>query len=185
MKVRTTRLPGVLVVEPDVYGDERGYFLETYQAEKYRAHGIEATFVQDNHSFSRRGALRGLHVQYRRPQGKLIRVVEGAVFDVVADIRPGSPSAGRWFGLRIDGSTHHQIYVPPGYAHGFCVLSETVHFEYKCTDYYDSGGELTVAWDDPVLGIDWPIDRPTLSEKDRRGLSLAEASAFLEAPPPP
>ena len=180
MNILPTKLDGVVIIEPDVYGDARGYFLETYHAEKYRAAGIEATFVQDNHSYSGRGILRGLHAQYRRPQGKLVRAFEGEDFDVVADIRPGSPTLGEWVGVTLSGENFRQLYVPPGYAHGFCVISETVHFQYKCTDLYDPEAELTVQWDDPAIGIEWPIDHPILSSKDTDGMCLSDAVAFLD-----
>ncbi len=179
MNVLPTKLNGVVIIEPDVYGDARGYLLETYHAEKYRAAGIDATFVQDNHSYSGRGILRGLHAQYRRPQGKLVRAFEGEVFDVVADIRPGSPTLGEWVGVTLSGENFRQLYVPPGYAHGFCVISETVHFQYKCTDLYDPEAELTVQWDDPAIGIEWPIDHPILSSKDTDGMCLSDAVACL------
>ena len=180
MNVIQTQLDGVIMIEPDVFGDSRGYFLETYQTEKYRVAGITDTFVQDNHSFSRRGILRGLHAQYRRPQAKLVRALEGEVFDVVVAIRPDSPTLGHWFGTRLSGDNFRQLYIPPGYAHGFCVLSDTVHFEYKCSDLYDPDGQLTVQWNDPMIGIEWPIKQPTLSSHDQVGMSLTETLAFLD-----
>jgi dTDP-4-dehydrorhamnose 3,5-epimerase len=170
-----TALPGVIVVEPDVHRDPRGFFLETYHLDKYRDGGIPGPFVQDNHSHSVRGTLRGLHAQVRRPQGKLVRAVEGEMFDVAVDIRRGSPTFGRWFGVHLTGENFRQIYIPPGYAHGFCVLSERVHVEYKCTDFYDPGGEIGIAWNDPDIGVGWPIAEPTVSDKDRRAPRLAEA----------
>jgi dTDP-4-dehydrorhamnose 3,5-epimerase len=169
-----TPLPGVIVVEPDVHRDPRGFFLETYHLDKYRAGGIPGPFVQDNHSRSARGTLRGLHAQVRRPQGKLVRAVEGEMFDVAVDIRRGSPTFGRWFGVHLTGENFRQIYIPPGYAHGFCVLSESVHVEYKCTDFYDPGGEIGIAWNDPDIGVAWPVEGPTVSDKDGRAPRLAE-----------
>jgi dTDP-4-dehydrorhamnose 3,5-epimerase len=159
-------LPGVIVVEPDVYRDARGFFLETYHEAKYREGGITGPFVQDNHSRSVRGSLRGLHAQLRRPQGKLMRVVEGEVFDVAVDIRRGSPTFGRWTGITISGENFRQVYVPPGFAHGFCVLSDWAHLEYKCTAPYDPADEIAIAWNDPDLAIAWPLSQPTVSAKD-------------------
>ena len=174
MKFTTTSLPGVLLIEPDVYRDPRGFFLETYQEKKYAEHGIQGPLVQDNHSHSRRGTLRGLHAQSRRPQGKLVRAVEGEMFDVAVDIRRGSPTFARWFGAVLSGQNFCQLWVPPGFAHGFCVLSETVHVEYKCTDFYDPEDEVAVAWDDPAIGVAWPIQDPVLSAKDQKALRLAD-----------
>jgi dTDP-4-dehydrorhamnose 3,5-epimerase len=159
-------LPGVIVVEPDVYRDARGFFLETYHEAKYREGGITGPFVQDNHSRSVRGSLRGLHAQLRRPQGKLMRVVEGEVFDVAVDIRRGSPTFGRWTGITISGENFRQVYVPPGFAHGFCVLSDWAHLEYKCTAPYDPADEIAIAWNDRDLAIAWPLSQPTVSAKD-------------------
>jgi dTDP-4-dehydrorhamnose 3,5-epimerase len=161
-----TELPGVILVEPTVHQDHRGFFLETYHREKYADGGIDATFVQDNHSRSKRGILRGLHAQGRRPQGKLVRVVEGSVYDVAVDIRRGSPTCARWVGVVLTAENFYQLWVPPGFAHGFCVLSEAAQVEYKCTDLYVPEDELSVAWNDPEIGIAWPIEHPTLSPKD-------------------
>ena len=175
MKVTSTNLPGVKLIEPAVHGDERGFFVETFQAERYLAAAVIAlTFVQDNHSRSRRGVLRGLHLQTSRPQGKLVRVARGEVFDVAADIDPNSPTFGRWTGAVLSDRNHHQLWIPPGYAHGFLVLSEVADFEYKCTDYYDPQSEAGVIWNDPDLAIDWPNREPTLSAKDARLPRLAE-----------
>ncbi len=171
MNVVPTSLPGVLLIEPKVFGDHRGFFLETYQAERYRQAGITLPFVQDNHSRSQRGVLRGLHFQLRHPQGKLVQVMRGAVFDVAVDIRRGSPSFGRWFGAVLSDENHRQLYIPPGFAHGFCVLSDVVDFVYKCTDYYHPEDEDGVSWQDPAIGIDWPITDPLLSDRDA-GLPL-------------
>jgi dTDP-4-dehydrorhamnose 3,5-epimerase len=164
MRFLTTELPGVIVVEPDVFRDPRGFFLETYHEEKYRKGGIDARFVQDNHSRSVRATLRGLHAQKSRPQGKLVRAVKGRIFDVALDIRAGSPTFGKHVGVELSDEDMRQIYVPPGYAHGFCVLSETAEVEYKCTDFYDKADEIGVRWDS--AGIDWPIKDPLLSPKD-------------------
>ena len=174
MKVAATNLPGVLLVEPDVFCDARGFFLETYHREKYAAAGIHASFVQDNHSHSTRGTLRGLHAQCRRPQGKLVRAVRGWMFDVAVDIRVGSPCFGRWTGAMLSGDNFRQLYIPPGFAHGFCVLSEEVDVEYKCTDVYAPEDEITIAWDDPAIGIAWPVTVPVLSEKDRSAPQLSK-----------
>ncbi|HYE95251.1 MAG TPA: dTDP-4-dehydrorhamnose 3,5-epimerase [Rubricoccaceae bacterium] len=167
MTTTETALPGVLLLEPRVFGDARGYFLETYHAARYREAGVEATFVQDNHSHSRWGTLRGLHFQRRRPQGKLVQVVRGAVFDVVVDVRPGSAHFGQWIGVELSGENHRQLWVPPGFAHGFCVLTDEADFLYKCTAYYDPTDEGGVRWDDPDLAVAWPIEAPMLSDKDR------------------
>jgi dTDP-4-dehydrorhamnose 3,5-epimerase len=161
-------LPDVILVEPDVHRDARGFFLETYHLDKYRAGGIPGPFVQDNHSRSVRGTLRGLHAQRRRPQGKLVRAVDGEMFDVAVDIRRGSPTFGRWVGVRLSGENFQQLYVPPGFAHGFCVLSEVVNVEYKCTDVYDATDEIGLVWNDPDVGIEWPVREPIISDKDRR-----------------
>jgi dTDP-4-dehydrorhamnose 3,5-epimerase len=175
VKVTPTALPGVQLIEPAVHGDERGFFVETFQVQRYLADaGIELAFVQDNHSRSRRGVLRGLHLQAARPQGKLVRVARGEVFDVAADIDPQSPTFGQWAGAILSDTNHHQLWIPPGYAHGFLVLSEVADFEYKCTDYYDPKSELGVVWNDPDLAIDWPIGEPTLSAKDAKLPTLAE-----------
>jgi dTDP-4-dehydrorhamnose 3,5-epimerase len=169
-----TDLPGVLVIEPDVYQDPRGFFLETYHAAKYRDGGIAAPFVQDNHSRSIRGTLRGLHLQPGRPQGKLIRVVEGEIYDVAVDVRRRSPTFGRWVAVTLSAENFKQCYVPPGFAHGFCVLSQDAQVEYKCTDLYEPASEIGVAWNDPTLSIPWPIAQPLLSDRDRRNPTLAE-----------
>jgi len=174
-----TDLPGVLVIEPDVYQDPRGFFLETYHAAKYRDGGIEAPFVQDNHSRSIRGTLRGLHLQPGRPQGKLIRVVEGEIYDVAVDLRRGSPTFGRWVAITLSAENFKQCYVPPGFAHGFCVLSQDAQVEYKCTDLYEPASEIGVAWNDPALAIPWPVSKPILSDRDRRYSTLAELSDRL------
>jgi dTDP-4-dehydrorhamnose 3,5-epimerase len=168
LTIHETPIPGVLLVEPRVFSDDRGFFLERYHAARYRAHGVAAGFVQDNHSRSRRGVLRGLHFQRRHPQGKLVACVRGAVYDVVVDLRRGSPTYGRWAGVTLSDADHRQLWVPPGLAHGFCVVSDEADVLYKCTDYYRPDDEGGLAWDDPDLGVVWPVAAPLLSEKDRR-----------------
>ncbi len=174
MKLTPTTLPGVTIVDPDVHGDERGFFLETYHERRYREGGIDATFVQDNHSRSVGGTLRGLHAQLRRPQGKLVRVVSGAVFDVSVDIRRGSPQFGRWVGVELSAENFRQLWVPEGFAHGFCVLTEMAEFEYKCTSFYDPEDEFGILWNDPDIGIEWPIESPKLSPKDASARRLRD-----------
>jgi len=166
MNVTETKLAGVLIVEPKVFGDARGFFKETFQAERYREAGIEYTFVQDNYSRSQKGVLRGLHFQITKPQGKLVSCTKGAVFDVAVDIDPKSITYGQYVGSELTEENHKQLWVPPGYAHGFCVLSETADFQYKCTDYYDPSDEGGVIWNDPDVAIEWPIADPSLSNKD-------------------
>ena len=166
MKVTPLALPEVLLVEPDRFGDARGYFLETWRQERYRAAGIAAEFVQDNLSRSTKGILRGLHLQQPNAQGKLVYVIEGSVFDVAVDVRWGSPSFGKWTGAVLSSVDHRQLWIPPGFAHGFCVTSETALFAYKCTTPYSAADELGVLWNDPALGISWPVTTPQLSAKD-------------------
>jgi dTDP-4-dehydrorhamnose 3,5-epimerase len=172
MKFTPLEIPDVILVEPDVYRDERGFFLETYHQAKYAPH-VDAEFVQDNHSRSGRDTLRGLHAQLDHPQGKLVRVVEGEVFDVAVDIRRGSPTFGRWVGQRLSADNFLQLWVPVGFAHGFCVTSEVAEFEYKCTDFYHPEDEIVIAWNDPAIGIRWPLERPRLSDRDTDAPSLA------------
>lgn len=173
--IETTTLPGVLLVKPTLLGDHRGFFLETYHAAKYGALGLDATFVQDNHSKSKQGTLRGLHGQDRKPQGKLVRCSAGEIFDVAVDTRIGAPTFGRWVGFRLSSENHHQLYIPPVYLHGFYVLSESAEVQYKCTDVYDADHQLTVAWNDPQIGIDWPLSGdPLLSGKDAGAPLLAD-----------
>lgn len=175
MQVISTKVDGAVIIEPKVFGDERGFFLETFQAERYRELAdIDLAFVQDNHSRSSKNVLRGLHFQKTKPQGKLVRVVRGEVFDVVVDIRKGSPTFGAWAGVILSEENKKQLWVPPGLAHGFVTLSDTADFEYKCTDYYDPSDEGCLIWNDPHIGIEWPIDDPHLSEKDALGNSLHE-----------
>ena len=175
MRVSETSLPGVLLIEPKVFGDARGFFLETWNRERYLSAGFpDVAFVQDNFSHSRQGTLRGLHFQRQHPQGKLVHVVRGAIFDVVVDIRTGSGTFGKWHGVELNAENHRQLWVPPGFAHGFCVLSEEADFCYKCTDFYHPEDEGGILWSDPDIGIAWPVSDPVLSEKDRRYPQLAE-----------
>jgi dTDP-4-dehydrorhamnose 3,5-epimerase len=181
VRVVTTAMPGVVIVEPDVHADPRGFFLETYHAERYREHGIAGPFVQDNHSRSAGGTLRGLHLQHVHPQGKLIRVIEGEIFDVAVDVRRGSPAFGRWVGIALTAESFKQVYIPPGFAHGFAVVSATAQVEYKTTAFYDPAGELGIAWNDPVLAISWPLTAPVLSARDARHPTLADVTDKLPA----
>ncbi|MGA5653725.1 dTDP-4-dehydrorhamnose 3,5-epimerase [Rahnella contaminans] len=175
MKVTDTDVIGVKLVEPKVFGDERGFFLETFQQDRYREMlNIDLDFVQDNHSRSSRNVLRGLHFQTSKPQGKLVRVVRGEVFDVVVDIRPESATFGKWVGVHLSESNKNQLWVPPGLAHGFVVISDFADFEYKCTDYYDPKNEGCLIWNDPEVGIQWPVSEPLLSAKDALGQSFSE-----------
>jgi dTDP-4-dehydrorhamnose 3,5-epimerase len=174
MKFTATDFEGVLIIEPEVFRDERGFFLESYQRRKYLAGGVPEIFVQDNHSLSRHGTIRGLHAQRIRPQAKLIRVLRGAIFDVVVDIRKGSPTFCRWFGVELSSDNFRQCYVPAGYAHGFCVLSEVAEVEYKCSEFYDPADELMISWNDPAIGVKWPAADPILSPKDRQAPPLAQ-----------
>lgn len=166
MKLLETPLPGVLIVEPRVFRDERGFFLEVWNAGTFAANGLDVRFVQDNHSLSLHGTLRGLHVQLPNSQGKLVRCTEGTIFDVAVDIRRGSPTFGKWYGIGLSAENFRQLWVPPDFAHGFCVVSERAQVEYKCTELYDPPADLAIAWDDPAIGIDWPIPAPLLSPKD-------------------
>ncbi len=178
MNVIKTALPGVVIIEPRVFGDHRGFFLETFSASRYREEaGIELEFVQDNHSRSQKGVLRGLHFQKTKPQGKLVSVSRGAVFDVAVDINPQSDTFGQYVGVELTDENHRQLYVPPGYAHGFCVLSEVADFTYKCTDYYHPEDEGGLAWDCSEVAIDWPLENPQLSEKDTLYPGLSELVA--------
>ncbi|MCA9267485.1 MAG: dTDP-4-dehydrorhamnose 3,5-epimerase [Planctomycetales bacterium] len=178
MEVASCELSGVLLIRPRVFRDGRGLFYETYERRRYQAAGVDAEFVQDNHSRSLRGTLRGLHYQIEQAQGKLVWVTQGDVFDVVVDLRRSSPTFGQAMSTRLSEENREQLYIPPGFAHGFCVLSETAEFSYKCTDYYSPQHERTLLWNDPALGIDWPIDDPLLSDKDRQGVPLAEAATY-------
>lgn len=179
MLVTETDIPGLLLIEPDVFRDPRGLFLETYHARRYEEAGIPGPFVQDNYSQSMRGTLRGLHYQEPHAQGKLVMVTEGAVYDVVVDIRKGSPSFGNWYGVELSAENRRQLYVPPGCAHGFCVTSDRASFLYKCTDYYAPSDEHGIIWNDPALAIPWPVATPILSAKDQAYKSLAEMEPLL------
>lgn len=172
MKFIATKLPGVTVINPDVFLDDRGFFLESWRADKYAAGGIDVTFVQHNHSRSARGTVRGLHAQRTHPQGKLVRVLAGAVFDVVVDIRRGSPTWLKWISCELSAKNFRQLYVPRRYAHGICVTSEFADLEYQCTDFYDPYDELRIIWNDPSIGVRWPVSEPTLSGKDREAATL-------------
>jgi dTDP-4-dehydrorhamnose 3,5-epimerase len=174
MRFVETPIPGVIVVEPDVHRDARGFFLETFHAAKYAAAGIPESFVQDNHSLSVRDTLRGLHMQVKNPQGKLVRVIEGEIWDVAVDVRPDSPTFGQWFAETLSADNFRQLYVPAGCAHGFCVLSDRAQVQYKCTELYDPSDEIGIAYNDPVLGIRWPVAAPILSDRDQRHGNLAE-----------
>jgi dTDP-4-dehydrorhamnose 3,5-epimerase len=175
LKITETALPGVLVLEPRVFADDRGFFFETYRNDRYAEAGIDAEFVQDNYSRSIRGTLRGLHFQEPKPQGKLVQAVRGEIYDVIVDVRRGSPTFGKWIVVELSGETPKQIWIPPGFAHGFCVTSESADFHYKCTAYYAPEAERTIRWDDPALGIRWPVDKPLLSKKDTVAPLLADA----------
>lgn len=179
MNVVPTSLPGVLVVEPRVFADGRGHFFESYHQDKYRAAGIATAFVQDNQSRSLRGTVRGLHMQVRRPQAKLVRTLQGEILDVAVDLRVGSPTFAKWTSAILSSDNLRQMFVPEGFAHGFAVLSEFAEVEYKCGDFYDPGGELGVRWNDPALGIDWRTEEPILSEKDRTCPLVAEVMERL------
>jgi len=171
-KVIKKYLGGVLLIEPDMFKDERGFFMETYHLKKYKECGIDSIFVQDNHSHSKRSILRGLHYQLHRPQGKLVYVLSGEIYDVAVDIRHGSPTFGQWAGIHLSGKNKRQLFVPAGFAHGFCVLSETADVIYKCTDFYASDDEGGILWSDSTLSIDWPAKTPILSKKDSQNPSL-------------
>ena len=176
MHIIETPLPGVIIIEPKVFGDARGFFMETYNAERYRDAGVKEEFVQDNLSQSRKNILRGLHFQKPMEQGKLVQVLSGEVYDVAIDIRYGSPTFGQWEAVVLNSENKKQFYIPPGFAHGFVVTSEQALFMYKCTDFYNPAGECTIAWDDPELGIPWPVQSPILSSKDSVGCYLKDLS---------
>lgn len=180
MKIIETSIPDVLIIEPKVFGDERGFFYESFNAAAFEAAtGLKRQFVQDNHSKSQRGVLRGLHYQIQQPQGKLVRVVAGEVFDVAVDLRKSSPSFGRWFGTHLSAQNQRQLWIPEGFAHGFVVLTESAEFLYKTTDYYAPEHERSLLWNDPELGIEWPFDEPPqLSAKDQAGKRLSDAELF-------
>jgi len=179
MRFTTSKvLPEVIIIEPDVFSDRRGYFIETYQAQKYSEHGIPTTFVQDNQSFSVKGVIRGLHYQIGKPQGKLVWVSAGEIMDVVVDIRRGSSTFGKWISVILSSGNFRQLYIPEGFAHGYCALSDNATFSYKCTDYYDPREERGVLWNDISLNIDWPITDPILSYKDKQLLPLSDISEY-------
>lgn len=181
MTFEPTPLAGLYLLQPRVFGDERGFFLESWNAETFREAGFDLDFVQDNHSRSARGILRGLHFQTELPQGKLVRVTSGAVFDVAVDLRRSSATLGQWYGAELSAANHRMLWVPPGFAHGFYVLSEYADFQYKCTEYYHPASEVSLAWDDAAVGISWPIpagEEPRLSAKDKAGLAWAELPLF-------
>jgi dTDP-4-dehydrorhamnose 3,5-epimerase len=179
LEIRETRLPGVLLVTHAVFRDDRGFFLESFNEAAFADAGLEARFVQDNHSRSARGVLRGLHYQLRHPQGKLVRVVRGTIFDVAADVRRGSPTFGQWVGVTLDDRELSSLWIPPGFAHGFCALSDEVDVVYKCTDFYSPHDERGVLWNDPLLGIKWPVDNPIINLKDRSYPPILEDSPDL------
>ncbi len=179
MKVLPTELPEVLIIESHVYQDNRGFFLETYHAQKYRDAGIPETFVQDNHSRSVGHTLRGLHAQRRHPQGKLVRTVQGEIFDVAVDIRPHSKTFCQWVGVLLSAQNFRQLYIPPGFAHGFCTMSDSAEVEYKCTDFYDPDDEIGIRWNDPRIGIAWPVTDALLSDRDRTAPSISEILHLL------
>ncbi|MCD4763373.1 MAG: dTDP-4-dehydrorhamnose 3,5-epimerase [Desulfobacterales bacterium] len=174
MNIITTSLEGVLIIEPKVFKDNRGFFMETYNQNKYQKSGINRRFVQDNLSYSVCGTLRGLHFQIKHPQAKLVQVITGEIFDVAVDIRKDSPTFGKWTGVVLSAQNKRQMFIPEGFAHGFCVLSETAHFSYKCSDFYAPGDEGGIIWSDPDIGIKWPVKEPVISEKDKHYARLCE-----------
>jgi dTDP-4-dehydrorhamnose 3,5-epimerase len=183
MKIIETKIPDVKLIEPKVFGDERGFFMETWNEKAFREAGINATFVQDNHSRSVKNTLRGLHYQIKQPQGKLVRVTRGEVFDVAVDLRPESPTVGQWVGEYLSEENNRMLWVPPGFAHGFLVTSDTADFQYKCTDFYAPEGERSILWSDPEIGIAWGavnVEELLLSDKDRQGRSLRKALTELK-----
>lgn len=179
MRVLPTELPEVLVIEPSIHRDSRGFFFESYNAERYGTSGIKGAFVQDNHSRSQRNTVRGLHLQVARPQAKLIRVLVGQIFDVAVDVRVGSPTFGKWVGVELSADSFRQYYIPEGFAHGFSVLSDSAEIEYKCTDFYDPAGQIGIAWNDPDLAIPWRVSEPILSDRDRVNPMLRDATDLL------
>ncbi len=174
MKTIATPLEGLLIIEPRLFDDDRGYFIETHQQQRYRECGIDRIFVQDNLSFSVKGTLRGLHFQITKPQAKLVQALTGEIFDAAVDIRPDSTTFGQWFGVHLSEQNKQQLFIPEGFAHGFCVLSESAHFSYKCSDYYDPQDEGGILWSDQTLAIEWPIKNPILSQKDSRFANLSD-----------
>ncbi|WP_151669214.1 dTDP-4-dehydrorhamnose 3,5-epimerase [Nitrincola schmidtii] len=181
MKYEPLAIPDVVLMTPQVFGDERGFFMETFRQQAFEEHCAKVSFVQDNHSLSSQGILRGLHYQLEKPQGKLVRVTQGEVYDIAVDLRRSSPTFGQWVGVYLSAENKQLLWVPPGFAHGFYVTSESAEFVYKCTDYFNPGDEYTLQWDDPLLGIDWPLvkgEAPQLSAKDQQGLSLSETPTY-------
>ncbi len=178
MKISETTLPGVLLLEPKLFGDERGWFMETYNEETFRAHGLPDRFAQDNHSYSIRGVVRGLHYQLEQPQGKLVRCTRGTILDVAVDIRRGSPTFGQWYGTELSAENRRMLWVPPRFAHGFATLSEEAEVTYKCTTLWNQPTDRTILWDDPDLAIDWQVSEPSVSPKDAAGQPFAEAELF-------
>ena len=180
MKILATAIPGPLIIEPEVFGDERGFFMESWNARQFKKAGLDLNFVQDNHSRSAKAVLRGLHFQNPNPQGKLVRVVAGKVWDVAVDIRRSSPNFGKWVGVELSAENKRMFWVPPGFAHGFLTLEDGTEFLYKCTAFYEPANEHSVLWDDPAIGIDWPLEglEPQLSAKDKLGKRLMEIEAF-------
>lgn len=181
MKITKTALPGVLIIEPQVFGDERGFFLESWNHKAFAEHDLPTNFVQDNHSRSSQGVLRGLHYQIQQPQGKLVRVTRGEVYDVAVDLRKSSSTFGKWTGVTLSEQNHRQFWVPPGFAHGFYVVSDSADFQYKCTEYYAPEYERSLRWDDPAVGIEWPLvggQQPTVSDKDHECPALADLDVF-------
>ncbi len=178
LSILRTEFAGLVVIEPRAFEDARGFFMETYHRDRFAAAGLPTNFVQDNHSRSRQHVIRGLHYQLERPQGKLVRAIRGKVLDVAVDLRRKSPTFGRWLGIELSDENRKQIYIPPGFAHGFCALSESAEVVYKCTDMYYPAGERTIVWNDAALGIRWPSADPILAEKDKRGLRFADAPYY-------
>lgn len=179
MKFQRTELPDVVLIEPTIFRDDRGFFMETYHRQRFVEGGIDAVFVQDNLSRSTRGTVRGLHFQIQQAQGKLVHVLAGEIFDVAVDLRRSSPTFGRWVGVTLSENNRRAVYIPPGFAHGFCVVSETADVFYKCTDFYAPQHERTLLWNDPVVGVDWPVPgEPILSEKDRHGQPLSDVECY-------
>jgi len=174
MNIITTSLEGILIVEPKAFSDRRGFFMETYNQNRYFKAGIDSIFVQDNLSYSVKGTVRGLHFQVRHPQAKLVQVLTGEIFDVVVDIRPGSVTFGKWIGIHLSDKNRHQLFIPEGFAHGICILSESAHLLYKCSDFYVPDDEGGIIWSDPDIGIKWPVDNPIISEKDSLYPKLSE-----------
>ncbi|MEE8527000.1 MAG: dTDP-4-dehydrorhamnose 3,5-epimerase [Gammaproteobacteria bacterium] len=179
MRVKPAQLADVLIIEPQSFEDERGFFFESWNRQRYAAAGIDVDFVQDNHARSVKGVLRGLHAQHPHDQGKLVRALNGEIFDVAVDIRKGSPAFGKWVGIELSATNRRQFFVPPGFAHGYCVLSTEADVEYKCTDYYSPDDEITIAWNDPDIGIEWPLTNPIVSSKDIDAQTLKDLAHRL------